>query len=157
MIDKILPRIQIYSSKMFKKIDIFEEAIEKSNKKFVCITYPNVPLIKPKKGNWNFAKNLQMAVSDNNFILGSIFINDPDDSYALEKLLPVLQKNFEILADLVEKYGVRNNTIEIKKLLKDSMIICVSGYDTEANIVYLHENEYRSLIMPKITSSFINK
>ena len=26
-----------------------------------------------------------MAVSDDNIILGSIFINDPDDSYALEK------------------------------------------------------------------------
>ena len=157
MIDKILPRIQIYTRKMYKKIDIFEEAIEKSNKNFVCITYPNAPLIKPKKGNWNFAKNLQMAVSDNNFILGSIFINDPDDSHALEKLLPVLEKNFKMLADLVEKYGVRNNTTEIKKLLKESMIICDSGYDTEANIVYLHENEYRSLIMPKITSRFINK
>ena len=56
MIDKILPRIQIYSSKMFKKIDIFEEAIEKSNKKFVCITYPNVPLIKPKKRKLEFCK-----------------------------------------------------------------------------------------------------
>ena len=51
-----------------------------------------------------------MAVSDNNTILASIFINDPDDSHALEKLIPELEKNFKILADLVEKYGTRNNT-----------------------------------------------
>ena len=37
------------------------------------------------------------------------------------------------------------------------MIICDSGYDSEANIVYIHENEIRSLIMPNITARFINK
>ena len=68
-----------------------------------------------------------MAVSDNNTIIGSIFINDPDDSHALEKLIPELEKNFKMLADLVEKYGTRNNTTEIKKLIKQAMIICDSG------------------------------
>ena len=49
LIDIIIPRIHIYNRKMYKKIDIFEEAIENSNKNFVCITYPNSRLIKGKK------------------------------------------------------------------------------------------------------------
>ena len=36
------------------------------------------------------------------------------------------------------------------------MIICDSGYDSEANVVFIHENEMKSLIMPKITSRYIN-
>ena len=36
------------------------------------------------------------------------------------------------------------------------MIICDSGYDSEANVVFIHENELKSLIMPKITSRYIN-
>ena len=157
LIDMIIPRIQIYNYKMYKKIDIFQEALDKSNKDFICITYPNAPLIKTKKGKWDFAKNLQMAVCDNNIIIGSIFINDPDDSHALEKLIPELYRNFELLAELVEKYGTKNNTDTLKSLIKQAMIICDSGYDSEANIIYIYENEIRSLIMPKITARFINK
>ena len=157
IIDLIIPRIQIYNRKMYKKLDIFQEALDKSNKDFVCITYPNAPLIKTKKGKWDFAKNLQMAVSDNNIIIGSIFINDPDDSHTLEKLMPELHRNFELLAELVGKYGTRNNTSTIKNLIQQAMIICDSGYDSEDNIIYIHENEIRSLIMPKITSRFINR
>ena len=157
LIDMIIPRIQIYNHKMYKKIDIFQEALDNSNKDFICITYPNAPLIKTKKGKWDFAKNLQMAVSDDNIIIGSIFINDPDDSHALEKLMPELHRNFELLAELVEKYGTKNNTKTIKSLIQQAMIICDSGYDSEANIVYIYENEIRSLIMPNITARFINQ
>ena len=157
LIDMIIPRIQIYNHKMYKKIDIFQEALDNSNKDFICITYPNSSLMKTKKGNWDFAKNLQMAVSDDNIIIGSIFINDPDDSHALEKLMPELYRNFKLLEELVEKYGTRNNTDTIKNLIKQAMIICDSGYDSEANIIYIHENEIRSLIMPNITARFINK
>lgn len=98
-----------------------------------------------------------MAVSDDNIILGSIFINDPDDSHALEKLILELQRNFEMLAELVEKYGTRSNTTTIKNMINKAMLICDSGYDSEANVVFLYENELRSLIMPKITSRYINK
>ena len=156
LIDIIIPRIQIYNHRLYKKIDEFEQAIENSNKDFVCITYPNAPLIPTKKGKWDFAKNLQMAVTDNNVIIGSIFINEPDDSKALEKLFPELKKNFKMLVELQKMYGTRKNYEEIKNLLKKAMIICDSGYDSEANVVFIHENEIRSLIMPKITSRYIN-
>ena len=91
---------------MYKHLDEFEQAIENSNKDFVCITYPNAPLIPTKKGTWDFAKNLQVAVTDDNIIIGSIFINNPDDSKALPQILPELKKNFEILWELQKKYGI---------------------------------------------------
>ena len=97
-----------------------------------------------------------MTVTDNNVIIGSIFINEPDDSKALEKLLPELKKNFEMLVELQKKYGTRRNYTELENLLKQVMIICDSGYDSEANVIFIHENEIRSLIMPKITSKYIN-
>ena len=100
LIGIIIPRIQIYNHRLYKRIDEFEQAIENSNNDFVSITYPNAPLIPTKKGKWDFAKNLQMAVTDNNVIIGSIFINEPDDSKALEKQLPELKKNFEMLVEL---------------------------------------------------------
>ena len=156
LIGIIIPRIQIYNHRLYKRIDEFEQAIENSNKDFVCITYPNAPLIPTKKGKWDFAKNLQMAVTDNNVIIGSIFINEPDDSKALEKLLPELKKNFEMLVELQKKYGTRRNYTELENLLKQAMIICDSGYDSEANVVFLYKNEIKSLIMPKITSRYIN-
>ena len=156
LIDMIIPRIQIYNYKMYKHIDEFEQAIENSNKDFVCITYPNAPLIPTKKGNWDFAKNLQVAVTDDNIIIGSIFINNPDDSKALPQILPELKKNFEILWELQKKYGTRNNEKEIKNMLKKAMVVCDSGYASEENITYICENDIRSLIMPKITSIYIN-
>ena len=156
LIDIIIPRIQIYNHRLYKRIDEFEQAIENSNKDFVCITYPNAPLIPTKKGKWDFAKNLQMAVTDNNVIIGSIFINEPDDSKSLEKLLPELKKNFKMLVELQKKYGTRTNYSELENLLKKAMIICDSGYDSEANVVFIYENELKSLIMPKIISRYIN-
>ncbi len=156
LIDIILPRIQIYNHKLYKHIDEFEQAIENSNKDFVCITYPNAALIPTKKGTWNFAKNFQVAVTDDNIIIGSIFINNPDDSKALPQILPELKKNFEILAELVEKYGTRTNYNQIKNMLDKAMLVCDSGYSSEENIVYICENDIRSLIMPKITSIYIN-
>ena len=114
------------------------------------------PLIKTKKGIWDFAKNLQMAVTDNNIIIGSIFINEPDDSKALEKLFPELKKNFKMLLELQKKYGIRRNYKELQNMLKQAMIICDSGYDSEANIVFISNNELKSLIMPKIISRYIN-
>ena len=156
VIDMIIPRIQIYNYKMYKHIDEFEQAIKNSNKDFVCITYPNAPLIPTKKGNWDFAKNLQVAVTDDNIIIGSIFINNPDDSKALPQILPELKKNFEILWELQKKYGTRNNEKEIKNMLKKAMVVCDSGYASEENITYICENDIRSLIMPKITSIYIN-
>ena len=113
LIGIIIPRIQIYNHRLYKRIDEFEQAIENSNKDFVSITYPNAPLIPTKKGKWDFAKNLQMAVTDNNVIIGSIFINEPDDSKALEKLLPELKKNFEMLVELQKNYGTRINYTEL--------------------------------------------
>lgn len=156
LIDMIIPRIQIYNYKMYKHIDEFEQAIKNSNKDFVCITYPNAPLIPTKKGNWDFAKNLQVAVTDDNIIIGSIFINNPDDSKALPQILPELKKNFEILWELQKKYGTRKNEKEIKNMLKKAMVVCDSGYASEENITYICENDIRSLIMPKITSIYIN-
>ena len=155
-IDLILPKLQIYSHKMYKRIDEFEQAMENSNKEFVCITYPTAPLIKTKKGNWDFAKNLQKAITDNNIIIGSIFINDPDDSKALPQLIPELNKNFEILKDLIVQYGNRRNYTEISKMLDLAMAVCDSGYSTEENITYVVENNIRALIMPKIIATFIN-
>ena len=49
LISIIIPRIQIYNHRLYKRIDEFEQAIENSNKDFVCITYPNAPLIPTKK------------------------------------------------------------------------------------------------------------
>ena len=56
--------------------------------------------------------------TDDNIIIGSIFINEPYDSKALEKLYPKLKKNFEILLELQKKYGTRKNYKEIKKPIK---------------------------------------
>ena len=38
LIDIIIPRIQIYTHRLYKRINEFEQAIENSNKDFVCIT-----------------------------------------------------------------------------------------------------------------------
>ena len=156
LIDLILPRIQIYNYKMYERLDEFEQAIENSNKDFVCITYPNAPLIPTKKGTWDFAKNLQTAVTDDNIIIGSVFINNPDDSKALPQILPELKKNFQILLELQKKYGTRKNYKEIKNMLEKAMLVCDSGYASEENIVYITKNNIRSLIMPKITAIYIN-
>ena len=56
LISIIIPIFQIYNHKLYKRLNEFEQAIENSNKDFVCISYPNAPLIKTKKGNWDFAK-----------------------------------------------------------------------------------------------------
>ena len=56
LIDIIIPRIQIYNHRLYKKIDEFEQAIENSNKDFVSITYPNAPLIPTKKRKMGFCQ-----------------------------------------------------------------------------------------------------
>ena len=56
LIDVILTRIQIYNHRIYRKLDEFEEALNNSNKDFVCITYPNAPLIPLKSKKMGLCK-----------------------------------------------------------------------------------------------------
>lgn len=48
------------------------------------------------------------------------------------------------------------NEKEIKNMLKKAMLVCDSGHASEENIVYISKNNIKSLVMPKITSIYIN-
>ena len=41
-------------------------------------------------------------------------------------------------------------------MLKKAMLVCDSGYASEENIVYISKNNIKSLVMPKITSIYLN-
>ena len=73
MIDLILSRIELYNTTIAKKLPEFKEEIKDSNKNYISITFPGARRILTKKGKTDMGKNLQIAMTDRNCIIGTIF------------------------------------------------------------------------------------
>ena len=70
----------------------------------------------------------------------------------LNEVILDLKDNFQILTEMIEKYGKRNNLKEIKRLLKEAIFIMDSGYFSDNNLKTAEKYEINTLIMPKAIS-----
>jgi len=134
---------------MGREIQVFEEAFEKTDKDFLCVIFPQAAMMPTKKGGYDFAFNLQQIMNEHHIALGTILLNKPNDYHTLEDVILDLKENFQILTEMVQKYGHRNNLKEIPRLLNEAIFIMDSGYFSDYNLEKAYEHEIKALIMPK--------
>ena len=155
MIDLILSRLELYNKKKKKKLDLFKQEIEDTNKNYISITFPGARRILTKKGKTDMGKNLQIAMNDNNCVIASIFSKNGNDFKTLPEILPILKENFIILKELQKEYGERNNTGEISKMIEKAILCCDAGYWSSENLKYIEENAIKALIQPKKVATYV--
>ena len=155
MIDLILSRIELYNKKTIKKLDLFKQEIKDTNKNYISLTFPGARRILTKKGKTDMGKNLQIAMTDKNCIIGAIFSKNGNDFKTLPEIMPVLKENFIILKELQMKYGERNNPQEILNMLDKAILCCDAGYWSSVNLTYVDENNIKALIQPKKVATYI--
>jgi len=137
---------------MSRDIHVFEKAFMETEKDYICIVFPQAVLMPTKKGGYDFAFNLQQIMNENNITIGSILLKKPNDFNTLNEVILDLRENFQILTEMIEKYGKRNNLKEIKRLLKEAIFIMDAGYFSENNLKTADKYEINALIMPKAIS-----
>ena len=155
MIDLILSNIELYNTTIIKKLPLFKEEIKDTNKNYISITFPGARRIPTKKGKTNMGKNLQIAMTDKNCIIGSIFSKNGNDFKTLPEIMPVLKENFIILKELQKEYGERNNTTEIQNMLDKAILCCDAGYWSKVNLTYVEKNNINALIQPKKVATYV--
>lgn len=94
---------------------------------YVSITFPSAVMMKTKKGQYDFAFNLQEIITDNDIILTGLLTDKPNDKNVLPDIMETLKENITILIELQEKYGERRNYKELQHMLDNAKFICDSG------------------------------
>jgi hypothetical protein len=138
-----------FTKHMAREIHVFEEAFEETEKDYLCVVFPQANLMPTKKGRYEFAFNLQQIMNENNIVIGSVLLNKPNDYHSIEEVIRDLRENFQLLAEMVDKYGCRNNLKEIQRLLDDTLFIMDAGYFSDFNLEKADEYGIKVLIMPK--------
>jgi len=105
----------LYNKKIFKRIDEFEKSFSETDKDYICISFPSAVMLPTKKGNYDFGFNLQEIMVEHNIIITGLLLRNPNDNISMDEILSELKENFNLLLELVEKYGCRRNYKEIKK------------------------------------------
>ena len=91
-------------------------------------------------------------MTENHIILAGILLAEPNDQKTIKYVLENLYKTIELFIKMQREYGQRWNTREIKKRIREHILIADSGYFTTENLYYLFINKINALIMPKKTA-----
>lgn len=156
LINLALKRIELYNIKIYKKRKEFEQILVERKTKHVCITFPSAVMMKTKKGEYNYALNLQEWMTENHIIINGSLIEQPNDHYSIKFLLDDLKETFDILIEMQEKFGERRNYSEIQKRIDEMIVIADSGYFSDENLYALEQENIRHIIMPKSISQQVN-
>ena len=152
-----LRRLDIYNKKIFKRIDEFEKSFSETDKDYICISFPSAVMLPTKKGNYDFGFNLQEIMTEHNIIITGLLLRNPNDNISMDEILSELKENFNLLLELVEKYGCRRNYKEIKKKCwKKPFLFFDSGYYSDKNLELIDKHKIKGLIMPINISKQIN-
>ncbi len=146
-----LKNTKIYCRKVFNNIDELEKAIEKSNKNYVSVSFPDAVMMKTKKGGYDFALNLQSIMANNQILITGVLLQRPNDHSVLEEVLNELKISFEILKDLNMKYGSMQDCdkFEFENLIDQAIFICDSGYFSNDNFETADFNGLNFIVMSK--------
>lgn len=148
-INLALKRVKIYNYNVYSKKDIYLKVMVERDVDSVSITFPEACWMKTKRGIFDFAFNLQELMTENHIILAGILLAEPNDQKTIKYVLKNLYKTIELFIKMQREFGQRWNTREIRKRMREHILIVDSGYFTTENLYYLFIHKINALIMPK--------
>lgn len=146
-----LKNTKIYCRKVYNNINELENAIEKSNKDYVSVSFPDAIMMKTKKGKYDFALNLQSIMANHKILITGALLQKPNDSSVLEEVLKELKVSFELLKELAQKYNNYDDLtkFEFENLIDHAIFICDAGYFSNDNIEIADFNDLDFIVMSK--------
>lgn len=75
LINLALKRVELYNIRLYKRRKEFEQVLLERETKYVCITFPSAVMMKTKKGEYNYALNLQEWMTENHIIINGALSN----------------------------------------------------------------------------------
>lgn len=148
-INSILKRINLYNTNIFGKLDIYSTIINKRNIGSVSVSFPEACWMKTKKGIYDFAFNLQEIMTENHIILAGILLTQSNDWKTIKDVLKNIYEIINLFIEMQREFGERRNYSEIRKRIREHILIADSGYFSTENLYHLFINKINALVMPK--------
>lgn len=156
MINLVLKRIKIYNTHIYEKKDIYLNIINERNIDSVSITFPSTCWMKTKRGSYDFAFNLQEIMTENHIILTGMLLSESNDRKTIKYVLKNIHETIKLFIEMQKEFGDRRNYKEIRRRIRECMLIADSGYFSTENLYHVFINKINALIMPKKLSEAHN-
>ena len=148
-INSILKRINLYNTNIFSKLDIYYTILNERNIGSVSVSFPEACWMKTKKGIYDFAFNLQEIMTENHIILTGILLTQSNDWKTIKYVLKNIYETIDLFIEMQREFGERRNYSEIRKRIREHILIADSGYFSTENPYHLFINKINALVMPK--------
>ena len=148
-INLVLKRIKIYNTRIYEKKDIYLNIMNERDVDNVSITFPTTCWMKTKRGIYDYAFNLQEIMTENHIILTGMLLSESNDRKTIKYVLKDIKETIKLFIEIQKEFGERRNYKEIRRRLREHILIADSGYFSTENLHYLFKNKINALIMPK--------
>ena len=148
-INSILKRINLYNTNIFSKLDIYTKILNEREIGSVSISFPEACWMKTKKGIYDFAFNLQEIMTENHIILTGMLLTQSNDWKTIKDVLKNIYETIDLFIEMQREFGERRNYSEIRKRIREHILIADSGYFSTENLYDLFINKINALVMPK--------
>lgn len=148
-INSTLKRINLYNTNIFGKLDIYSTIINERNIGSVSVSFPEACWMKTKKGIYDFAFNLQEIMTENHLILTGMLLTQSNDWKTIKDVLKNIYETINLFIEMQREFGERRNYSEIRKRIREHILIADSGYFSTENLYHLFINKINALVMPK--------
>jgi hypothetical protein len=147
----------IFTKAMANRIPEYKEEFKITKQDYISKTFPASVMLATKKGRFDFAFNLQPILTEHKILIGTLLHKEPNDYKSFHEIMIELRENFEILKELIAKYGERNNLKEISNLLDKAIYVMDSGYFSEFNLKQIKEENINAVVMTSSVAIYRNK
>lgn len=139
MINLVLKRVKLYNTRIYEKKDIYINIMNERNVNSVSITFPTTCWMKTKRGIFDFAFNLQEIMTENHIILTGMLLSEPNDTKTIKYVLNDIYSTIKLYIEMQKEFGDRRNYNEIRRRLREYILIADSGYfTTEKPLLHIH-------------------
>lgn len=93
---------------------------------------------------------------ENHIILTGMLLTQSNDLKTIKNVLNDIYETIELFIEMQREFGERGNYSEIRRRIREHILIADSGYFSTENLYYLFKNKINALIMPKILAEAHN-
>jgi predicted membrane metal-binding protein len=111
----------------------------------ISISFPEACWMKTKKGTYDFAFNLQEIMTENHIILTGILLTQSNDRKSIKNVLNDIYETIKLFIEMQREFGERKNYSEIRRRIREHILIADSGYFSTENLYYLFKNKINAL------------
>ena len=88
-------------------------------------------------------------MTENHIILIGMLLSESNDRKTIKYVLKDIKETVKLFIEMQKEFGERWNYKEIRRRLREHILIADSGYFSTENLHYLFKNKINALVMPK--------